>query len=371
MKSTQAYEAWLKTQLEVVPADLKEKHTLMAGDVFSFLRATFYRWCQLWPEALPELAEAPQTLAVGDLHVENFGTWRDKEARLAWGINDFDEATNMPFAVDLVRLAASAHFAIEAGHLALSHKDACIAVAEGYKAGLESGGVPFILGEKHVWLSELVALRDPVAFWAKLDALKTFTGKVPREAMRGIDRLMPGKALKPRIAHRVAGLGSRGRQRFVAIADFEGGRVCREAKALIPSAWLWAQGRQTGKIRYQEALDTDVRALDPFVHLRERWIVRRLAPDCARVELVSVPKEKDKTRLLYAMGFETANLHVGAASAKPILKYLTKLDPHWLHKASTAMVKATTDDWNEWREHTGVKAAVAAKPKAKVKKAGS
>src|SRR5580693_2117279 len=127
VKSTQTYEAWLKTVLEIVPADLKEKHSLMAADVFSFLRATFYRWCQLWPEVCPELGEAPQTLAVGDLHVENFGTWRDAEARLVWGINDFDEVATMPFAIDLVRLAASAHLAINAGHMGIEHKEACLA----------------------------------------------------------------------------------------------------------------------------------------------------------------------------------------------------------------------------------------------------
>jgi hypothetical protein len=375
LKSTQSYEAWLKTVLEIVPADLKEKHSLMAGDVFAFLRATFYRWCQLWPEVCPELAEGPQTLAVGDLHVENFGTWRDQEARLVWGINDFDEVATMPFAIDLVRLAASAHLAIDAGHLGLEHKEACLAIAEGYRAGLEMGGSPWVLGEKHVWLSELVDLRDPVSFWAKLDALPDFKGKVPKEALRGIERLMPGKNLKPRIAHRVAGLGSRGRQRFVAIAAFEGARVCREAKALVPSAWLWAKGkRPVSRIRYQEALNTSVRAVDPFVHLREKWIVRRLAPDCARVELAAVPKDKDKSKLLHAMGFETANLHIGAGSTKPIMKYLSKLDNHWLHNAASNMVTATVADWNEWRDHMGVgaPAKVAAKgnikTKAKVRK---
>jgi len=35
-------------------------------------------------------------LAVGDLHVENFGTWRDAEGRLIWGVNDFDEAWRLP-----------------------------------------------------------------------------------------------------------------------------------------------------------------------------------------------------------------------------------------------------------------------------------
>jgi len=371
-KSNQSYEAWLKTTLDIVPTDLKEKHTLMAGDVFPFLRATFFRWCQLFPEVCPEFDKATQTLAVGDLHVENFGTWRDAEARLVWGINDFDEVATMPFAIDLVRLAASAHLAINAGHLGVEHKEACLAIAQGYREGLEAGGSPWVLGEKHRWLSELVDLRDPVAFWAKLDALKTFEGKVPKEAMRGIDRMMPGKNLKPRIAHRVAGLGSRGRQRFVAIAEFEGARVCREAKALAPSAWLWAKGkRQPGKIRYQEALNTDIRALDPFVHLREKWIVRRLAPDCARVELAAVPKDKDKSKLLHAMGFETANLHVGAGSEKPILKYLSTLDPHWLHSAAARMVKATTADWEEWRVHMGVPKAKVKTEKPKVKKAGA
>ena len=47
-------------------------------------------------------------LAVGDIHVENFGTWRDAEGRLVWGVNDFDEAARMPYAIDIVRLATSA-----------------------------------------------------------------------------------------------------------------------------------------------------------------------------------------------------------------------------------------------------------------------
>ncbi len=50
-------------------------------------------------------------LAVGDLHVENYGTWRDPEGRWVWGINDFDEAFPMAFTIDLVRLSTSTLFA--------------------------------------------------------------------------------------------------------------------------------------------------------------------------------------------------------------------------------------------------------------------
>ena len=51
--------------------------------------------------------DAPQILWVGDLHLENCGTWRDVDGRLVWGVNDFDEAAVMPYVFDLVRLAAS------------------------------------------------------------------------------------------------------------------------------------------------------------------------------------------------------------------------------------------------------------------------
>src|SRR5208282_3351182 len=101
-KATKKYETWLAKNIAIVPADLALKHTRMAADPFQFLRATFYRWMQVWPQVCPDLARPPQVLAVGDLHVENFGTWRDKEGRLIWGVNDFDEAWPMAYTIDLV-----------------------------------------------------------------------------------------------------------------------------------------------------------------------------------------------------------------------------------------------------------------------------
>jgi len=352
-KATRAYETWLGKHIRVLPADLQRKHQAMAQDVFPFLRATFYRWMQLWPKACAEEARAPRVLAVGDLHVENFGTWRDVEGRLVWGINDFDEAYQLPYTIDLVRLAASAHIAIRESRLEIAAKDACVAILAGYKKSLEMGGVPFVLADEHDWLRHMVTgiLRDPVQYWQKLDSLATFKGRVPKSARRAIERQMPEAGLDYRIVHRVAGLGSLGRERYVAIANCRGGRVAREAKALAPSACVWASvGKVSERIRYQEALDRSVRDIDPFVRLRGSWIVRRLAPDCSRVELASMPKERDESRLLRAMGFETANVHLGTpGAAKAILRDLGKRPVDWLHEAATAMVKATTADWREWR----------------------
>lgn len=359
-KATASYEAWLGKQLTILPPDLEAKHRAMSEDVFPFLRATFYRWMQLWPEACPECVKAPKVLGVGDLHVENFGTWRDVEGRLVWGINDFDEANVMPYTVDLVRLAASAHLAIRGAHLRIGPRDACDAILAGYRRGLEAGGRPFVLSEEHRWLhdSVMTILRDPVRFWAKFGSLPTQKNPAPKGARRAIEKMLPEPGLKYRVTHRVAGLGSLGRQRYVALAEYRGGNIAREAKALAPSACVWAGKSKSVDpiIHYQEILDRSVRAVDPFVQLKGRWIVRRLAPDCSRIELSSMPKERDEYKLLQCMGFETANIHLGTSkSARLIVQDLRHRYEHWLHEAAGSMVKATDKDWKEWRAKAPVK----------------
>jgi uncharacterized protein (DUF2252 family) len=351
-KATQDYETWLGKRLTLIPQDLKLKHEAMTSGIFAFFRATFYRWMQRWPEVCPELNKASKVLAIGDLHVENFGTWRDIEGRLVWGVNDFDEVATFPYTLDLVRLAVSAHIAITASHLMLDPKDACNSILDGYREGLASGGNPFVLAESHVWLRNMVhgVLRDPCHFWSKMDALKSTRATVSNNARKALERLMPGKGIEYRVAHRVAGLGSLGRERFVALGEYRGGKIAREAKALAPSAAVWAAGGNSDKIRYQEILDQSVRCVDPFVKLKQQWIVRRLAPDCSRVELTQIPKERDESKLLFAMGFETANVHLGAPrAAKAIVRDFGKRPKKWLHEGAAEMGKAMNQDWQEWR----------------------
>src|SRR5436189_949147 len=147
VKDTEKYERWLRKQCRVVEVDLEKKHERMRESAFVFLRATFFRWAKRVEGICTDLAKTPPVLSVGDLHVENFGTWRDAEGRLIWGVNDFDEAAVMPYTNDLVRLATSALLAIEEGKLALKGKAACDAIPEGYESCLEPPGNPFVLEE--------------------------------------------------------------------------------------------------------------------------------------------------------------------------------------------------------------------------------
>ena len=354
-KATKLYEAWLTTHIPVVAEDLLLKHQQMALGVFPFLRATFYRWAQVWPEVCARFAAAPVVLAVGDLHVENFGTWRDAEGRLVWGVNDFDEACYLPYTNDLTRLATSALLAIDSDHLRVKPKTACEVLLEGYTDGLKAGGKPFVLAEDNEWLRKLAQseLRDPILFWQKMDRLPTVTTSLPTSAKEGLESLLPASGLKYTVKHRIAGLGSLGRQRFVAVAEYAGGRVAREVKALLPSAYLWAHHNDSPKeILYQAALSQAVRCPDPFVQLRGQWIARRLAPDCSRVELTALPNERDDLRLLHAMGRETANIHLGSPTAvAAIRRDLRKRAADWLSVAGEEMMQATLRDWEGWRIH--------------------
>lgn len=352
-ESTKSYEAWLATHIALIPKDLERKHQQMHEDLFPFLRATYYRWAQVWPEVCPELASAPEALSVGDLHVENFGTWRDTDGRLIWGINDFDEASWLPYTHDLTRLVASANIAIDANHIALDRKDACNAILEGYRKALEAGGLPYVLAENHPALREMARhrLKEPEKFWARLNSLRPIATKIPNSARKAIVRMLPHPDVPHVVVHRVAGLGSLGRQRFVALGIWQGGKIAREAKALAPSACFWAKsGKPSKRILYQEILDKSIRCPDPWVRLRSRWIVRRLAPDCSRIELSALPKERDEIKLLCAMGHETANVHLGTAKGHDFLKDLTKRPDNWLFNAAAQMVDAMTADWRRWRK---------------------
>jgi hypothetical protein len=353
LQSTSDYEAWLAARLTLLPDDIALKHQHMAEGAFPFLRATFYRWVQTWPEVCPEVAAAPVVLAVGDLHVENFGTWRDAEGRLVRGLNDFDEACPMPYTIDLVRLAASACSAIEADHLSLDPADACKAILNGYREALADGGGPFVLAEDHRVLRRWATarLKDPGVFWEKLAAERELTD-VPQEVHEMLRRCLPDPEIGYRVVHRIAGLGCLGRQRFVALTQWHGGSIAREAKALVPSAWLWQQANCCDDLYYEKVLTTAVRMIDPWVHMAGQWIVRRLSPDCRRIELESLPEDRNELKLLAAMGRETANIHLGNGESmrKLIDVDLDKRPGKWLRRAAEAMVGSVSADWTCWRK---------------------
>jgi hypothetical protein len=355
-KATQAYEQWLSERMAVVTSDLDHKHLEMARSRFAFLRATFYRWVGVWQEVCSDLTDAPRLLAVGDLHVENYGTWRDQEGRLVWGVNDFDEVARMPYTIDLARLVTSAILARTESGLSIDAEGAASAVLDGYAESLKSGGTPFVLEDQHPVLRVMATSgeREPIRFWTKMLGLPHATP--PRNVQRLLKRWLPDGAVGVGFAHRAAGLGSLGRPRYVAIAQCKGGLVAREAKAWLPPAWGWIRGRPKERAAAVRLLRRAVRQNDPFYGIDDGWVVRRLGPHCGRIGLAQFPKKRDEGRILKAMGREAANLHLATADQRSaILRDLSKRRPDWLLKAAKAMATATERDWREFRTYGGKK----------------
>jgi uncharacterized protein (DUF2252 family) len=82
------------------------KYKLMAENEFTFFRAT----CHLFYEDLhhePSLAQGPLVWACGDLHLENFGSYRAFNGLTYFDINDFDEAVLTPVSWELMRFLCS------------------------------------------------------------------------------------------------------------------------------------------------------------------------------------------------------------------------------------------------------------------------
>jgi hypothetical protein len=345
LDATRGFERWMAQQIPIVKPDLAQKHKRMAESAFVFLRGTFYRWVQLWPGVCAALVDAPAVPTVGDLHVENFGTWRDIEGRLVWGVNDVDEACALPYTADLVRLGTSAELAVRACHFDVSSADLCEAILEGYTTSLEQGGRPFVLAEHRRWLRRIALneLRDPATFWPKFDGLQSASGEIPHAALRAT---LPEPRLPYRVLRRVAGVGSLGRRRVVALAEWYGARIAREAKAWLPSAAVWATGRASIAVNGAALIARAARMPDPFVRIQGGWIVRRLAPDCSRIEVSDMPKVRDELKLLRAMGAETANFHV--SNPRAIRNDLKGRPRRWLERAATAMADAVDAEWRRW-----------------------
>jgi uncharacterized protein (DUF2252 family) len=321
----------------------------MRESAFVFLRATYWRWAETILTIRPELAGAPTILAVGDIHLENYGVWRDAEGRLAWGVNDFDEAAHMPCVLDLVRLTTSA--VLSRAGCRRGTKRVCTDVLDGYRSGLVRPR-PFALDEKHPGLRKLfvVSETERARFWKEMRKLDA-DDSIPRRYRAAIQRQMPGDdVIVEKFARRhAAGTGSLGRPRWVAVAKWRGGRLVREAKAVVPSAWtlVYPRGPRTPSAAALAA--GRYRAIDPWYVIRDGVLVRRLSPNSRKIELADHPEQLVGSQMLHAMGYELANVHLGSADAAARIENdLDRRGDRWLGRATDAAADFVVDEFERY-----------------------
>ena len=371
VEATRRYEAWLRRRIPVVEEDLDYKHEQMRADPFLFFRATYYRWAQLWKQNCPQLARAPEVYAVGDLHLENFGTWRDAEGRLVWGVNDFDEAHPMAFPNDLVRLAVSAllaaessyHFRLKPGEMRPARRGIPRWDRTARRAVCPHGVAPEATPHGAAGPASARCFLGTVR--GEIAAARGIAADSVRKAFAKI--LPEGATPEYRILKSPKGLGSLGRRRYLALANWQGGRIAREAKAVVASANLWAngQGDRAGKGNpwLERIVESAVRCADPYYEVRGGWLVRRLGPDCSRIDIDELVHHEEMAELLFSMGQETANIHLGTPKGRKRVRRAAglaalskkgrgagRLPSRWLEKAAQLMLKLSLKDWHQFRD---------------------
>lgn len=246
-----------------VPQLLLHKFDAMAGDPFVFLRASAglgHRAVDL--RALPP---APLGWICGDLHLQNFGSFRGVNRLVYFDLNDFDEAARLPVCLDLLRLLGSLFTAApgvgvaRADTLALARQglDAYArALARGKAFWLEretaSGPIGALLRQtERRKRADLLASRTEMVGGrrrVKIDGLR-YLALPPRAGARrqvaaALEHLGrrfgdPSFFALRDIAFRVAGMGSLGVARYVALVQGKGDpsrNALIDFKHAVPSA---------------------------------------------------------------------------------------------------------------------------------------
>jgi uncharacterized protein (DUF2252 family) len=89
------------------PAGIKRKYTAMQESPLSFFRGTCHLFYQDLPTAQSLFQTAPHVWLCGDLHLQNFGSYKGEDRQVYFDINDFDEGLLAPCTWDLARFVTS------------------------------------------------------------------------------------------------------------------------------------------------------------------------------------------------------------------------------------------------------------------------
>ena len=236
------------------PERLALKYAVMRANAFAFYRGTAHLFWEDLARAPDRLPHAPLAWACGDLHLENFGSYRGDNRLAYFDVNDFDEACIAPAAWEVARFLTSVHLAV--AELALP-ADVGVTLSDGfldaYQAVLADGTAR--------WLERATAVgmvRDLLRAVRHRSQRELLDGRTHRRKWRRVlrvdgrhalaisddDRARLGEALSafaatqpdPRFftvldaARRVAGTGSLGVRRFVILV---GGRGSPDANVLL------------------------------------------------------------------------------------------------------------------------------------------
>jgi uncharacterized protein (DUF2252 family) len=235
------------------------KYHLMSLDPFRFFRGT----CHLFYEDLSKkISWKDETKAwiCGDLHLENFGSYKGDNRVVYFDVNDYDESILAPVSWEVVRLLTSIHVAALVLRLTGEQADelahSCIAQ---YITALQSGKALAVEKETATGLLKgflkTVALRSDREMVEKrtdakkkkiiIDGQKYLSLDNKKEVIAQATKWFEAHHGKGKIkvhdaAFRIAGTGSLGLKRYVVLKEFieTGALHLVDIKESVPSSLL-------------------------------------------------------------------------------------------------------------------------------------
>ncbi|MBB6107730.1 Uncharacterized conserved protein, DUF2252 family [Mucilaginibacter lappiensis] len=112
MDLIELFERLIAFNAGLLPDMLELKYEGMAESAFRFFRGTCHLFYEDLAHATP-LPLSPLAWICGDLHIENFGSYRGDNKLVYFDLNDFDEALLAPASYELVRMVTSIFIAFD------------------------------------------------------------------------------------------------------------------------------------------------------------------------------------------------------------------------------------------------------------------
>lgn len=373
------------------PQLLRMKYRKMAQSAFLFLRGADHLFYDALPDQ-PLFRNAPLAWACGDLHVENFGSYKGDNRQVYFDINDFDEGALAPASWDLVRLLTSIECGADALRVSAPQAaDLGARCLDAYRAALADGKPRWVERETSVGLIQdlLCDLKNR----KRVDFLDKRTTRQGQRRSLNLDGekalpLLPGQhellaEFLPRYARqqdnpgfytmldaarRIAGTGSLGLMRFVVLVEGKGspdGNYLLDIKECKPSAlaprlagWNIGQPAWPDQASRVVTVQRRMQAVDhAFLHAialdGKSCVLRGLQPSEDRVALDAWGKKL--TRLEEVIATMGRNLawdqlraagRGGAAGADELIAH--GQDDGWrqpMLAAATAMTALTQSQW--------------------------
>ena len=372
---------------------LERKYTALRESPFRFFRGTAHLFWEDWSRNGPAFYEGPAAWCCGDLHLENFGTFRGDNRLVYFDINDFDEAALAPATRDPARFLCSLWLAAETLNLSSAEISKLARLfLEVYTQCLLDGKARWLeRATSRGVVKDLLQAAKRQARVTLLDARTERQGKSRRIVLDGThalpmregERLVVAAALSAvgatapdpeffemvDVARRVAGTGSLGVNRYLALIRGNGGadgEFLLDLKQAIPSTlaahgsvvqphWITEAFRVVQiQSRMQAAAPALLRPLQIGAH---PYLLRELQPTENRLSLAHLARKDQRIRnaviamaQLVAWAQLRSSGRQSSAAADDLLVFAES--KHWrpnLLRYAQSYSRTVVNDWRAWR----------------------